>query len=267
MPEVILRESTPGTGRKFYLTDCGQVPIILLTTPLCSSDGRRSSDSSGLLLFMMIGSVKKRAFCYIDGFNLYFGILKKRVREGRWLNVYALMERALRGFGDLSILAVHYYTAHLKERSGDRSSVDRQQVYLRALGTDSRVTIIKGNYQRSKKKRMLSDNSGMVEIWHEEEKKSDVNIAAHLVRDAATDRFDVAVLVSNDSDLVEPVRIAVAEFGKQVFILSPQKTTQKELQKVSSGHRILKAAHIRQSQFPEKLSDNKGQIVKPPEWA
>ncbi len=49
-----------------------------------------------------------------------------------------------------------------------------------------------------------------------EEKGSDVNLGAHLVRDAFTDAFDVAVILTNDSDLVEPVRIAVQEAGKRV---------------------------------------------------
>ena len=40
-------------------------------------------------------------------------------------------------------------------------------------------------------------------IWVEktEEKSSDVNITSHLVRDACFKRFDVAVLITNDSDL------------------------------------------------------------------
>ena len=40
-----------------------------------------------------------------------------------------------------------------------------------------------------------------------EEKGSDVNLASHLLRDAFSKKFEVAVLITNDSDLAEPVRI------------------------------------------------------------
>jgi len=39
-----------------------------------------------------------------------------------------------------------------------------------------------------------------------EEKGSDVNLATHLLHDAHMGRFDVAVVVSNDSDLLEPIK-------------------------------------------------------------
>lgn len=54
-----------------------------------------------------------------------------------------------------------------------------------------------------------------------EEKGSDVNIAAHLLRDAYNHAFEVAVLITNDSDLVEPVRIVRHELNLPVGILNP----------------------------------------------
>ncbi|MEP2463074.1 MAG: NYN domain-containing protein [Henriciella sp.] len=51
-----------------------------------------------------------------------------------------------------------------------------------------------------------------------EEKGSDVNLGVHLVNDAHLDRFDVALVVSQDSDLLEPMRIVKA-MGKQVDII------------------------------------------------
>lgn len=43
-----------------------------------------------------------------------------------------------------------------------------------------------------------------------EEKGSDVNLASHLVRDTFRKQFEVAVLITNDSDLAEPVRIVIS---------------------------------------------------------
>jgi uncharacterized LabA/DUF88 family protein len=54
-----------------------------------------------------------------------------------------------------------------------------------------------------------------------EEKGSDVNLATHLLHDAHRGPFDVAVVISNDSDLLEPIRIVRRELGKRVGILNP----------------------------------------------
>ena len=58
-----------------------------------------------------------------------------------------------------------------------------------------------------------------------EEKGSDVNIAAHLVNDAYKGAFDVAVLVTNESDLLEPIRLVRRELSLQVGILNPHEQT------------------------------------------
>jgi hypothetical protein len=47
-----------------------------------------------------------------------------------------------------------------------------------------------------------------------------VNLASHLVRDALTNVFDVAVVLTNDTDLIEPIRIVREEAGKIVGLLS-----------------------------------------------
>ena len=61
------------------------------------------------------------------------------------------------------------------------------------------------------------------EVIKTEEKGSDVNIAAHMVHDGHLGRYDVAILVSNDSDLAEPVRIVRHELNKTVGMLNPHK--------------------------------------------
>ena len=63
-----------------------------------------------------------------------------------------------------------------------------------------------------------------VRVVKTEEKGSDVNFATHLLMDAADDLFDVAIIVSNDSDLKEPIRLVKQRFGKTVGILGPKKT-------------------------------------------
>jgi len=43
----------------------------------------------------------------------------------------------------------------------------------------------------------------MPKLFVTQEKRTDVNIATHLVNDAHKKMFDIAVVVTNDSDLLE----------------------------------------------------------------
>jgi len=48
----------------------------------------------------------------------------------------------------------------------------------------------------------------MATIRHREEKGSDVNVAAHLLHDVLTRKIDAAIVITNDSDLGLPLRMA-----------------------------------------------------------
>jgi hypothetical protein len=60
-----------------------------------------------------------------------------------------------------------------------------------------------------------------VRVIKTEEKGSDVNLAAHLLRDGFRGYYRVAVVVSNDSDLCTPVRLVRQDLGLPVGILRP----------------------------------------------
>jgi uncharacterized LabA/DUF88 family protein len=68
-------------------------------------------------------------------------------------------------------------------------------------------------------------------VWVDrpEEKGLDVNLASHRLRDACTKKFEVAVLITNDSDLAEPVRIVTQELSLPVDILNPHQFHSREL--------------------------------------
>lgn len=106
-----------------------------------------------------------------------------------------------------------------------------------------------------------------VRVMKSEEKGSDVNLGVHLVRDAFTNAFDVAVLITNDSDLVEPIRIAVQEVGKRVGLLVPVKYPNQSLINVSSFHLRIRPGHLARAQFPATINLPDGStITKPATW-
>ena len=95
----------------------------------------------------------------------------------------------------------------------------------------------------------------VAEVLKTEEKGSDVNIAAHLVNDAHNGSFEVAVLITNDSDLLAPMRIVRRELNLPVGILNPFKRFAHVLAQEASFKKRIRAGVLASSQFPASLQD------------
>lgn len=164
-----------------------------------------------------------RTSIYIDGFNLYFGALKRTPHK--WLDVAALARLHLAAHHQIT--AIKYFTAKINSRPGDPDQPIRQETYLRALRTLPNLEIIFGHYLTKVVRMPLAypqpGQPSVVEVSKTEEKGSDVNLATHLLHDAHLGRFDCAVVVSGDSDLLAPVRLVIDELRKPVGVLNPQR--------------------------------------------
>jgi hypothetical protein len=100
-----------------------------------------------------------------------------------------------------------------------------------------------------------------------EEKGSDVNLAAHVINDGYKGLYEVAVIVSNDSDLVEPIRIVRSELSLPVIVLNPcLDTPSHELRKYATFIKPIRTGVLSASQFPPKLKDATGEFHRPPSW-
>ena len=115
---------------------------------------------------------------------------------------------------------------------------------------------------------VLSGVSPMKRVWVDktEEKGSDVNLAAHLVRDAYMGKFGTAVLITNDSDLAEPVRIVANEVGRPVGILNPHQHHSQVLRQLATFVKRIRQSDLHACQFPDPMTDAKGQFHKPTSW-
>jgi hypothetical protein len=75
------------------------------------------------------------------------------------------------------------------------------------------------------------------------------------------------VLVSNDSDLVEPVKIVRQELNLPVIVLNPHPSTPShELRKYASFVKPIRQGVLAACQFPETLTDRAGTFHRPPRW-
>ena len=226
-----------------------------------------------------------RVIAYIDGLNLYYGIKESQWKKYYWLNLVKLVRQFLPA--NQTLLKVKYFTSCVS--SSDPSKSLRQMTFFNALtytcGQD--LEIIKGNFLKKEVRctthRQLSGKSGFSPckqysgrncdgtfIIHEE-KKTDVNIATSLLVDAFTNLYDIAYLVSGDTDLIPPVKvIASPPLNKNIVVLFPPRRASDEIKnllEVSKSSQI-KESHLQLSLLPDRIVvPRSGAILfKPPQW-
>jgi len=205
-----------------------------------------------------------RTYVYIDGFNLYYGAV--RGTPYKWLNLSELCQKLL---PKNDIRQIRYFTALITPRPGDPDQITRQQTFLRALRTLPSVSIHYGQFLSHPARMRLVQPAGsqkFAEVWKTEEKGSDVNLATHLLCDAYESKFDVAVLVTNDSDLFTPADVVVNRLGRRVGIINPHQHQSVELRKVATFLKRIRTGALASSQFPPTLTDGQGTFHKPKTW-
>ena len=106
----------------------------------------------------------------------------------------------------------------------------------------------------------------MVDVLRTEEKGTDVNLASYLLLDAFRNEYEQAVVVSNDADLLTPIKIIQDEFGLSVGVLNPQKKPSRALKDTADFCRQIRQGPLSASQFPDTLADATGAFHKPPRW-
>jgi hypothetical protein len=150
----------------------------------------------------------------------------------------------------------------------------RQDKYLRVLGLNPKISIHLGRFQESRVRmplaHMLPGQSRTVEVLKTEEKGTDVNIATYLLADAFRQDCDMSVLVSNDADLAEPVRMMLTELKVRVGIVNPGIGARQCRDLAYLGpafHKSVKRQALARSQLPAVVYGPDGEkYVKPDTW-
>jgi uncharacterized LabA/DUF88 family protein len=210
---------------------------------------------------------------YVDGYNVYYRSLRGRGPRHKWLDLQALVERKFKGD---QVDRIVYCTA----RVSDQQTAARQDRYLRALASKG-VEVVEGQFKIRDKKGFLVDppptyigQKGIIRA--PEEKRSDVNLATHLLVDAYEKKFDEAVVMSMDTDLALPISHVVTKLGLPVhlFVMGThleggvERKARVAYDLRQAGVRIKRydANDIKASQLPGVLVVGPAQIVKPPHW-
>ncbi len=210
-------------------------------------------------------TVSNKTYVFIDGFNLYYGCLKKS--KYKWLNIGKLCALLL---PQNEINKIYYFTAIVKSRPNDPQAHIRQLTFIRALETIPDFQIVRGRFlshdvfmplAKSKTKK-----TKYVNVIKTEEKGSDVNLATFLMFHASRNDFDTAVIISNDSDLVKPIDFVTKFYSKKVGIINPHKRLSVELSKSATFYKPIREGVLKACQFPAIMKDAKGNFYKPKDW-
>lgn len=219
-----------------------------------------------------------RTIVYVDGFNLYYGALKRT--PDKWLDLSRYFRSIL---PTANVRAVRYFTAPVSGQEG----ID-QQSYLDALATDPLVDVRFGKYKPKTIRCGVwaCAHRGSREFVRSEEKQTDVGIAVAMIDDAYQGHADQMILVSGDSDLVPALSLIsqrLPQISLTVYIPDRRAWNARQASagkpsvrtfaveiRAAVGNknvRLLPIIELGRSQFaPMLLSSNGSIITKPPDW-
>lgn len=203
-------------------------------------------------------NIEERVLAYVDGFNLYFGMREAGYDHCRWLNVQKLIVNLLKPHQIL--IGVKYFTSRVSHNPDKQK---RQSTYIDALESTD-IKIIYGNYQDGS-----TECNRCGHKWRTaKEKMTDVNIATNIIIDAYKNEYDLAILVSGDSDLTPSIREVHTIFkNKRVFIAFPPKRHNNSMALVAKGSEIIGKKRLLDAQFEEHVSSKTGYLLtKPIGW-
>ena len=205
-----------------------------------------------------------QAIAYVDGLNLYYGLSKTHMRRFLWLNIPALARDILASLGWADTpLVTKYFTAPMLN---EPARAKRQALFLDALRTDPTVQVIPGNMTAYTV--WCTHCNRPNRKYHE--KKTDTGMTAKIVRDALRDDFDLAILITRDTDFVPAIRMVKAECPEKIIILARPPGGGKWAELKNECHRTmkLKASRLARCQFPDEVVTAAGAILRrPPEFS
>jgi len=216
-------------------------------------------------------SKRPRAIFYIDGFNLYNGLVRRAEAKGlpaaehRWLNLPKLAQFLV---PEAEVVLTRYFTSRVKRRIEDPDAGIRQETFLRALRTLPNIDFHFGHFQRNLVwRRRADDFTKSVRVVDVKEKGSDVNLAAYLVHDALKGCCEMACVISSDSDLVEPIELARKALPNGVIVFSPNVgKPERNLARVATDSKRIKDRTFAACHLADELEDEAGTITKPEPW-
>jgi hypothetical protein len=125
-----------------------------------------------------------------------------------------------------------------------------------------------GKFLSRKRWLKLVREPGMAKVWVTQEKGSDVNLASHLLADGFHGRYSVAVVVSDDTDLLTPIRMVREDLKLVVGVINPQDhKPHEDMVSAATFVKQIRQGPLSASELPDVVIDKDGaEIAKPKPW-
>jgi len=180
--------------------------------------------------------MSKRAFVFIDGGNFYF---KLKELISKLDSSHGLIDFNFRKFAEWlvkpnKLLEIRYYLGAIKRECNNPKSEQLYADQQKLIGKlqQQNIAITLGQVIRHPDK-----------TYHE--KGVDVRLAVEMIRFAREDKYDIACLVSSDTDLVAAVE-EVQAFGKTIQYVGIPKGQSYGLSSAADDVRLLRPEEIEQ---------------------
>jgi len=204
--------------------------------------------------------MKNRIVVLVDGFNLYHAIdANPSYHKYKWLDLMTLAKRVIPN--SYIIQDLYYFTSLMKWKP---DKMARHLILIRALEKNG-VKVVYGEFKV--KDRLCP--SCKTKYTSREEKQTDVNLAISLFSLAIEDRYDTALVVTGDSDIIPSVKAVRGMFpAKRIGVAIPIGRQAEEIKNSASFYLKLKEKQFKTSMFPDEIDLGGGQkIVRPSSWA
>lgn len=190
-----------------------------------------------------------RAAIYIDGFNLYYPIHESGMHQLKWANLWKLGELICSPHKATLVKAV-FCTAlpkHYPEKH-------ERHVTFNAAQRANGVTVILGHHMHDGEK------------WNE--KQTDINVALSLIVDGIDDAYDIAILLSADSDQAATAKMFADRLpNKKLLAVSPpNRPVSDKVKPYVWKSFTLSVPMIEQCVMNQPVIGKTGLINRPPEY-
>ena len=200
---------------------------------------------------------------FVDGFNLYHAIayLKsakdhQRFCKYKWMSLAQLARCYVTDKAD-TITGINYFTTLA---TWDAGKVARHMLFIKAQEAEG-VTVVYGEFKRKDRFCQLCHRRSI----SVEEKQTDVNIALRLFQLAVQDRYDTAIIISGDTDLLPAVKAVQTTFPKKkIGVVIPIGRASEDFKQQTDFHYKMKEKHLASSVLPDPLTLADGTVLHCP---
>ena len=202
-----------------------------------------------------------RGAVYIDAFNLYHAIDDQGAQFNhlKWSNLWLLAETISKGHAN-PIVKVCWCTAY---RRGDTGKKARHRFYVSALEICGVTTLFGHETQEPQ------SCPGCGEMWETpREKATDINLALSVYEDALDDVYDVAFIVTADTDQAATLAFVKRRFPnkKMVIATPPWRALSKHLLHLADGKVQITERMLDDCVLPQLVSNGQKAINRPQEY-